>query len=438
MLCHNQYPCKLLACKQSRSIHHLSNVRIIAAHKLCYLNKVSSLSWGGEVRPLSSSKNNALNTSTKSDVKVNDKGQNIDIKARHSSLEILKNSECSSSDEICKENSEEILLKISAPVQTSLERLTKNLTEAIGKGHPLLMAAAKQIFGGKGKRIRPTIILLIGQATAELLGKSCDADLSARHMRVAEIAEIIHTASLVHDDVLDESDIRRGRRTVNSLYGTRVAVLVGDFLFAQSSWLLSCLGNIEVIGLMSQVIANFAQGEVSQATRLFDCSLSLEQYLEKSFCKTASLIASGSRAAAAVGDCSEEVKTALFQYGRHLGLAFQIVDDVLDFTETTQRLGKPRGQDLASGNLTAPTLYALWANAGKGELKSLIESRFEDPKSLERALQLVEEAGGIMAARRLAAEHAEKARTCLEVLPNYSPARHSLNLIVNYVLLRTR
>merc|ERR1712127_1172818 len=128
--------------------------------------------------------------------------------------------------------------------------------------------------------------------TMQLHGTS---EMNAKHRKLAEITEMIHTASLVHDDVLDECDLRRGAATVNQKYGTRLAVLAGDFLFAQSSWFLANLDNLEVIKLISQVIADFANGEISQAANLFDCDVTLEQYMDKSFYKAASLIAASCR-----------------------------------------------------------------------------------------------------------------------------------------------
>ena len=226
-----------------------------------------------------------------------------------------------------------------------------------------------------------------------------------------------------------------GKKTVNNMYGSRVAVLVGDFLFAQSSWFLANLENLEVIKLISQVIADFADGEISQAASLFDAKTTLEKYSDKSFYKTASLIAASCRGAAVFSDCSEEVKFAMYEYGRHLGLAFQVVDDILDFTQSTAALGKPQGQDLASGNLTAPVLYALEDPVVGGRLLSLVQSKFKANGSLEEALTLVEAGGGIDRARLLAREEGDKALETLKVLPP-SPARDSMALMVEYVLER--
>ena len=248
------------------------------------------------------------------------------------------------------------IVKITAPVAEDMEQMRMNLRDIIGRKNPLLLAAADQIFGAGGKRLRPVLVFLVARATKELMNMS---DITDRQRRLAEITEMIHTASLVHDDVLDDCDTRRGKETIHTLYGTRVAILAGDFLFAQSSWFLANLDNLEVIKLISQVIADFADGEISQAGALFYCDLTLEEYLEKSHNKTASLIAASCKSAAVFSECTESVKVDMYEYGKHLGLAFQVVDDILDFTQSEEQLGKPQGQDLASGHQTAPTMFAL-------------------------------------------------------------------------------
>ena len=330
-------------------------------------------------------------------------------------------------------NSSKISIKnIQAPVSKDMDICRKNLVDVVGKRHPLLRAAADQIFSAGGKRLRPLIVLLVARATYQMHGLE---DLTERHRRLAEITEMIHTASLVHDDVLDECDTRRGKQTVNCMYGSRVAVLVGDFLFAQSSWFLANLDNLEVIKLISQVIADFADGEISQAASLFDASVTLEKYLEKSFFKTASLIAASCRGAAVFSECTEEEKTAMYEYGKHLGLAFQVVDDILDFTQSSEKLGKPQGQDLATGNLTAPVLFALQNPTTGPRLLTLIESRFKKEGSLQEALDLVSSGGGIDQARKLAREEADTALAQLDILPE-SEAKDSMIAMVDYVLER--
>ena len=312
------------------------------------------------------------------------------------------------------------------PVEADLQILADNLTQLVGNRHPILYAAAEHLFGAGGKRIRPAIVLLISRATM------LEQDITPRHRRLAEITEMIHTASLVHDDVVDESNVRRGVPTVHSLFGNRIAILAGDFLFAQSSWYLANLDNLEVVKLLSEVIMDLAAGEIQQGLNRFDASLSQEAYLEKSYYKTASLIANSSKAAALLSDATPEVVDNLYNYGKHLGLAFQIVDDILDFTGSTDTLGKPAASDLKSGNLTAPVLFAL---KEQPYLEVLIEREFAQEGDLEQALQLISDSQGIQKARELAAYHAQVARENVANL-EASESRQALINMTDYVLSR--
>ncbi|MBE9011863.1 solanesyl diphosphate synthase [Pseudanabaenaceae cyanobacterium LEGE 13415] len=314
-----------------------------------------------------------------------------------------------------------------SPVEADLRLLAENLKNLIGARHPILYAAAEHLFSAGGKRIRPAIVLLVARATMR------GQDITQRHRRLAEITEMIHTASLVHDDVIDESEMRRGLPAVHSRFSTQVAVLAGDFLFAQSSWYLANLENIEVIKLLSEVIKDFAEGEIQQGLLRFDTGLTIDSYLEKSYYKTASLIANSSKAAALLSDASSAEAQKLYQYGRHLGLAFQIVDDIFDFTSSTEGLGKPAGSDLKSGNLTAPVLYAL---EEKPYLEELIDREFAQEDDLEQALALVRDSQGIQRARELATYHAKAAIDYLSDLPP-SDSRQALIKLTDYVLNRS-
>jgi all-trans-nonaprenyl-diphosphate synthase len=268
-------------------------------------------------------------------------------------------------------------------------------------------------------------VLLISRATIT-------EDITARHRRLAEITEMIHTASLVHDDVVDESDVRRGVPTVHSLFGNRIAVLAGDFLFAQSSWYLANLNNLDVVKLLSEVIMDLATGEIQQGLNRFNTDLSTETYLQKSYYKTASLIANSSKAAGLISETSRETAEHLYNYGRHLGLSFQIVDDILDFTSSTDTLGKPAGSDLKSGNLTAPALYAL---EEKPDLKVLIEREFAQEGDLEKASALIHDSRGIQRSRELAAHHAKLAAEHISILEP-SESRQALINLTDYSISR--
>jgi all-trans-nonaprenyl-diphosphate synthase len=313
-----------------------------------------------------------------------------------------------------------------SPVEADLRLLSENLIRLVGTSHPILSAAAEYLFGAGGKRVRPAIVLLMSRATM------LDEDITPRHRRLAEITEMIHTASLVHDDVVDEAQMRRGVPTVHSLFDNRVAILAGDFLFAQASWHLANLDNLEVVKLLSEVIMNFAAGEIQQGMTRFDTTMTIEAYLDKSYYKTASLIANSSKAAGLLSDVSRETSEHLHGYGRNWGLAFQIVDDILDFTGSTETLGKPAGSDLKSGNLTAPVLFAL---EEKPYLEALIERKFAADGDLEKAIALIQDSQGIERSRELAAYHANKAVEHLNDLPP-SESRQALINMTEFVLNR--
>ncbi len=313
-----------------------------------------------------------------------------------------------------------------APVESDLQALSDNLRNLIGAKHPILYAAAEYLFGVSGKKIRPAIVLLIAKAT------SADHGLSQSHRRLAEITEMIHTASLVHDDVVDESDLRRNVPTVHSQFGNRVAVLAGDFLFAQSSWYLANLDNLEVVKLLSQVIMDMAEGEIQQGLNGFNTAMTWEDYLQKSYCKTASLIANSAKAAAILSDTPVSTADKCFEYGRNLGLAFQIVDDIFDFTSSAEALGKPAGADLASGNITAPVLFAL---EEKPHLETLIDRGLADADDLAEAIALVKESSGIGRSRDLALYHAGLALECLHTLAP-TESREALVEVTRYVTSR--
>jgi all-trans-nonaprenyl-diphosphate synthase len=317
-------------------------------------------------------------------------------------------------------------ISLFSPVEEDLRLLTENLKNLIGARHPILFAAAEHLFGNKGKQLRPAIVLLMARAT--MVGE----EMTQRHRRLAEITEMIHTASLVHDDVVDESDLRRGMPTVHSNFGNQIAVLAGDFLFAQSSWYLANLDNLEVVKLLSRVIMDLAEGEIQQGLNRFATDLTLDAYLEKSYYKTASLLANSAKAAAVLSESSPLLAEQLYGYGRHLGLAFQIVDDILDFTGSTDVLGKPAGSDLKSGNLTAPVLYAIEETP---VLEVLIEREFAQPGDFEQAIALVQDSRGIARSRDLAHYHAQAAIGCLQDL-SPSASKQALINLSDYVLRR--
>jgi len=307
-----------------------------------------------------------------------------------------------------------------------------------------LKNAIMEVFSSGGKRLRPALCLLVHS----MLKTEGSADSAAAYEKVIVLAtsiEIIHTASLVHDDILDDADQRRQQQTMHRIFGPDVAVLSGDFLFAHASGLIESLEDDEVTRLVSLVIEEFGYGELSQSAKRFDTSVSLFNYLKKSFYKTASLLAAACRASAVLTGLRAEVCDVLYTYGFYLGLAFQIADDVLDFTGG-EELGKPIGQDLAEGNLTAPVILCLQGHeeldmepsTDSAELARLISRRFAHRGDLERSLQIINDSGGVDRAYTLAEKMANKALEALTlVAPNESEARCALAGLCKWAVRRS-
>lgn len=283
-----------------------------------------------------------------------------------------------------------------SPIEQDLSKLNMNLQTMIGAKNPVLYAAAEHLFHAKGKRIRPSLILIIAKAL------NSNKQILPEHRRLAEITEIIHTASLVHDDIIDNSETRRGINTVHNTFNNKIAILAGDFLFAQSSWYLANLNNLSVVKIISKVIIDFAEGEVRQGSTNFDTSLSINDYIEKSFYKTASLIASSCQGAAIISRCNPHVINNLYLYGKHIGLSFQIIDDILDIISSTEILGKPQGSDIKNGNLTAPLMFTLTENT---TILPLIYEEFENTINIYDVISIIKNTKGIQKAKDLAEEH---------------------------------
>lgn len=307
----------------------------------------------------------------------------------------------------------------------------------------LVRQAVERLFGTGGKRLRPALVLLVARA----LGAP-DKSLE-RVIGLAASIEVLHSASLVHDDILDGADRRRGEETTHIKHGERAATLVGDFLFGTASCLVADLGNMPTVLLISKVVADFGRGELAQSAVRFEAiDYSLEDYLAKSFYKTASLLAAACHAAAVlsgVPPCSQQAQSC-YRFGAYVGLAFQVVDDVLDFTSTEEELGKPALADLKEGNLGAPVLFAAQQGGAHGsralgtdarqELLSILERRLSGDSDLDRVRALVNEAGGVDRAKRLARRFVELAATELSVLPS-SGAREGLRIFAEFVVART-
>jgi hexaprenyl-diphosphate synthase len=305
-------------------------------------------------------------------------------------------------------------------VAKEMKFLTGNIRQLLGSGHPSLDRVAKYYTQAEGKHVRPMIVLLMSRASAlcpkapqsapaetnqrintsisplEILRdvnpsspltnyssepESTESDILPSQRRLAEITELIHTASLLHDDVIDHSVSRRGSPSANLEFGNKMAVLAGDFLLGRASVALARLRDAEVVELLATVIANLVEGEFMQLKNTARDERNpkwsedtMTYYLQKTYLKTASLISKSCRAAALLGRADSTTVEAAYAYGKNLGLAFQLVDDMLDYTRSEKDLGKPAGADLELGLATAPLLFA-WKDIP--ELGSLVGRKFE-------------------------------------------------------------
>nr|YP_008965787.1 prenyl transferase [Porphyridium purpureum]BAO23763.1 prenyl transferase [Porphyridium purpureum] len=311
-------------------------------------------------------------------------------------------------------------------IQSDIDSLLdRNLKLMVSTRHPVLYAASEHLFSAGGKRFRPALVLLVAKALN-------NGEILSSQKRLAEITEIIHTASLVHDDILDDCSTRRGVQTVHNTFSVKIAVLAGDYLFAQSSWYLANLDSLKVVQNISKVISDFAEGEIRQGLILFDIDFSISEYLEKSFYKTASLIAASCQGAAILNKLDDRTSKKLYNYGKHLGLAFQIIDDILDLVGSVDFLGKLPGSDLKNGNLTAPILFAI---TEQKQISILVYREFSKKNDIQLGIDLITSSGGIFKAKDMASEHIEAALSSISDLED-SESKKLLQKVAKHTIER--
>ena len=283
---------------------------------------------------------------------------------------------------------------------------------------PLIPALAGHLIAGGGKRMRPMLTL----AGAEVVGYQ-----GTRHHKLAAAVEFIHTATLLHDDVVDGSEQRRGKSAANIVFGNPATVLVGDFLFSRAFELMVEDGSLKVLKILSSASAIIAQGEVDQLTAQRRIETSEERYLHIIGAKTAALFAAASRIAAVVAECSEEKEQALDDYGRNLGIAFQLVDDAIDYDTGTADMGKDRGDDFREGKMTLPVILA-YARGTAEERKfweEAIAGFRTDDEDLAHAVELIRRHDAVAATRERARHFAQRACDALSIFPD-SRARQAM------------
>jgi geranylgeranyl pyrophosphate synthase len=318
--------------------------------------------------------------------------------------------------------------------------------DLVGTDHPVLNSAARYFFNsedgkGKGKQVRPVMVMLLSRAMMH--DSSLDTSTARMNQtlksqrRLAEITEMIHTASLFHDDVIDDADTRRGQPAAHRAFGNKMAILAGDYLLARASIYLARLRNVDVVECMSTVIEHLVRGEVLQIKDNRTGVADMEGYLRKNFYKTASLMANSCKSAVLLGDnTTPEVVDAAYRYGKHVGVAFQLIDDALDFEGSAASLGKPALADLNAGLSTAPVLFA--AESHGDVLIPAMARKFKEAGDIDLALQCIEEADGVRRTKELAAVHAEMAMEAVVGALESSPFRDSLVHLASRVVDRSR
>ncbi len=291
---------------------------------------------------------------------------------------------------------------------------------------PLINQVSHYVIAGGGKRLRPVLALLSAQA----LGYAGD-----RHIDLAVIVELIHTATLLHDDVVDSSLLRRGRETANTVWGNEASVLVGDFLYSRAFQMMVDIGNLKVLQILADATNTIAEGEVMQLVNCHDPDTSEARYLDTIRFKTAKLFEAATRLGAVIAGSDSAAEQALASYGRHLGTAFQLVDDALDYSATAADIGKNIGDDLAEGKPTLPLLYAMWK--GKPAEADLIRHAIEHGglEHIEEISAAIESTGAITYTFALAEAEASKARLALAGVPG-SPYLDALLALSRFAVER--
>jgi octaprenyl-diphosphate synthase len=316
---------------------------------------------------------------------------------------------------------------IRALVKDDLASVNEVIRARLKSAVPLVDQIAEHIISGGGKRLRPMLVVLAGRA--------CGHDGNA-HIEAAAFIEFIHTATLLHDDVVDSSSMRRGRDTANEVFGNQASVLVGDFVYSRAFQMMAALTSQPVMEIMAAATNVIAEGEVLQLMNAHDPDTTEQRYLEVIYRKTAKLFEAGAEVAAVLSNSSPAVRKALASYGRHLGTAYQLVDDVLDYRSNPTERGKNLGDDLSEGKPTLPLIHAL--KHGNESQRAAIRLAIEKGglTQLEPIIAAIEATGGLEYTAQLARNESAEALTALDALPG-SPFKDGLIALARFSVEHT-
>ena len=316
------------------------------------------------------------------------------------------------------------------PVEAELRQVEEVLHAELTSSMPTVFAVSRHILDAGGKRLRPSLVLLCARA--------CEPKGSiSRAIGIAASVELIHMATLMHDDVIDGADSRRGQRTANSYWGNQVSVLAGDYMLAKATSLLGADGDAELIRILSQAMISMTEGEIGQIEAKSDTGGSIDGYISIIRAKTAEFMAACCRMGAVIGGGSSPMREALAEYGLNLGTAFQITDDLLDLVGDPSETGKPIGGDIYQGKVTLPVILALEKSADRKAMEDIFRKSEAKPSDVDFIRQKVLETGATEGTLRIAGEYIGKTVESLECLPP-SEARSSLVALARYVISRKK
>lgn len=316
-----------------------------------------------------------------------------------------------------------------ATIQSDLDQVDVTFQERAASGLDILNSASMHVLGSPGKRLRTALTLLSGKLNSYRFDKLLPLSVAF---------EMVHLATLIHDDIVDNAMTRRGNPTVNALWGNNIAILLGDYYFAKTAGLIADINDNRIDRLFSDTVATVCEGTIMEMMTAGRINLTIESYYEKITHKTACLIAACSRGGAIVSGASDEQITQLYAYGMNLGVAFQIIDDVLDYTEDQATIGKPAGNDLRQGMVTLPLIYALQEQAQNGhqqQVHRLLNGTTSREEDISAVVNWVAKGDGVERSFSDAYSYANKAREALHAFPA-SPDREVLDELINFVVER--
>ncbi|MBW6508272.1 MAG: polyprenyl synthetase family protein [Desulfuromonadales bacterium] len=319
-----------------------------------------------------------------------------------------------------------VIALIKDEMQAVEEQIKNHLTSDV----ELIGQVGQYVLSSGGKRLRPMLLLL----SARLCGYQGD-----KHIDLAGVVEFIHTATLLHDDVVDSANLRRGNRSANSVWGNQASVLVGDFLFAKSFSVMVGSNSLRILKLLADTTTQLAEGEILQLINTCDLDVDETRYLQVVRDKTAILIAASCQVGAVLAGVEPEKEAALREFGLEIGTAFQLMDDALDYVADQQEFGKERGHDLFEGKMTLPLIHAYNSclSTERSEISRIVEAEQLAPVDLDYVCRLIEEKGGIAYTRNKALQRIERAKDLLEIFPD-SQTRQALFQLADYVVSRCK